>query len=261
MSSVTARIKEVKQPRGGYLRPSSMQVIDFSDGKILNEEENVHYSIMGMVVDYLTRFMMGEDIREAFQISILGAEKAKEYIGDNVKEEFDDYLNGIKGLDNNSIINACKVSTFDVWYRNLYDALLAKSAKEVNPNEDTIMNIRILVERSISFWKKYGPIKVVGFTFEEKGYTETVNSGDGDFLTQDTMWDFKVSKRPPTNKHTLQLLMYYIMGIHSGKPEFKGINKIGIFNPRLNKAFLYDLNNVSADTIKEIEDNIICYES
>lgn len=261
MSSVTARIKEIKQPRGGYLKPSSMEVIDFFDGKILNDEENVHYSIIGMVVDYLTRFMMGEDICEAFKISILGAEKAEKFIGNKVKEEFDVYLNGIKGLDNNSIINACKVSTYDVWYRNPYDAFLAKSAKEVNPDDATITNIRILVERSISFWEKYGPIKVVGFTFEKKGYTEIVDDGDGDFLTQDTMWDFKVSKRPPTNKHTLQLLMYYIMGIHSGKPEFKGINKIGIFNPRLSKAFLYDLSNIPADTIKDIEDNIICYKS
>lgn len=261
MSSVTERIKEVKQPRGGYLKPSSLDVIEFSDGKILNEVENVHYSIVGMAVDYLTRFMMGEDIREAFEISILGAEKAKEDLGDKVKEEFDTYLNGIKGLDNNSIINACKVSTFDVWYRNPLDAILAKTAKETNPNKDTIANIRILVERSISFWEKYGPIKVVGFTFGEKGYTETVNTGDGDFLTQDTIWEFKVLKSTPNNRHTLQLLMYYIMGIHSGKPEFKSINKIGIFNPRLNKAFMYELNNISADTIKEIEDNIICYKS
>ena len=32
-------------------------------------------------------------------------------------------------------------------------------------------------------------------------YTETVSAGDGDFLTSDTLWDFKVSKSKPTNKH------------------------------------------------------------
>lgn len=40
------------------------------------------------------------------------------------------------------------------------------------------------------------------------GYTYTFESGDGDFLTADTLLDFKVSKSKPTNKHNLQLLMY-----------------------------------------------------
>ncbi|MBR6332151.1 MAG: hypothetical protein IKR78_03345, partial [Dehalococcoidales bacterium] len=66
MGSVTARIKEIKQPRGGYIKPSSMNVIAINDNKQLNEEENVHSSIIGMVVDYMTRFLMGADIKEAF---------------------------------------------------------------------------------------------------------------------------------------------------------------------------------------------------
>ena len=90
-----------------------------------------------------------------------------------------------------------------------------------------------MVKRSVSFWNMYGPIIKDGFTFEPYGYTKTVDTGDGDFLTQDTLWDFKVSKAKPTNKHTLQLLMYWIMGQHSGKDEFKNISNLGIFNPRL----------------------------
>ena len=98
-----------------------------------------------------------------------------------------------------------------------------------------------MVERSIAFWKKYGPITKDGFTFEKNGYTKTVDSGDGDYLTEDTLWDFKVSKSKPTNKHTLQLLMYWIMGQHSGKPEFKNITKLGIFNPRLNTVYTLNI--------------------
>ena len=33
MSSVTARIKAVKQPRGGYIKPSMFESIQFTDGK------------------------------------------------------------------------------------------------------------------------------------------------------------------------------------------------------------------------------------
>lgn len=59
-----------------------------------------------------------------------------------------------------------------------------------------------MVKRSVSFWNMYGPIIKDGFTFEPYGYTKTVDTGDGDFLTQDTLWDFKVSKAKPTNKQT-----------------------------------------------------------
>ena len=53
--------------------------------------------------------------------------------------------------------------------------------------------------------------------------------------------------------------MYYIMGQHSKKEEFKKIKKIGIFNPRLNKVYLLEINKISKDVINQIENDIICY--
>ena len=53
MSSVTQRIKEIKQPRGGYIKPSQFKLQKIDDEKILNEQENVHASVIGMAVDYL----------------------------------------------------------------------------------------------------------------------------------------------------------------------------------------------------------------
>ena len=131
---------------------------------------------------------------------------------------------------------------------------------EIKNNEATIENIKTMINRSVAFWEKYGPVTVDGFTFETAGYTETVNSGDGDYLTSDTMWDFKVSKSKLTNKHTLQLLMYWIMGQHSGKSEFTTIKRLGIFNPRLNTAYLLDISAVSNEIIKEVETKVICYK-
>ena len=81
-----------------------------------------------------------------------------------------------------------------------------------------------------------------GFTFED-AYTEKIDSGDGDFLTKDTMWDFKVSINEPTTKHTLQLLIYFLMGKQTGKRKFKALEKIGIFNPRLNHVYTYEYQN------------------
>ena len=259
MSSVTGRIKEVKQPQGGYIRPSSMEITTLNDGIVLNEIENIAPSIIGMSVDYLTRLLLGATVLDAFNTSIIGAKMAEVNYGKRTKNEIYGYLKGITGLDDNSIINACKATTFDVRFRNPMDALFAKTAKETNPDKDTIDNIKTLVERSLIFWNQYGPIKVHGFTFEKNGYTKTVDGGDGDYLTEDTIWDLKVSKSAPTSKNTLQLLMYYIMGKHSGKQEFKGINKIGIFNPRLNKVYQYDTEKIPQETIRIVEKEVICY--
>lgn len=278
MSSVTNRIKEIKQPRGGYINPNDFTVVEINDGNALFEEENVHGSIIGMVVDYMTRFLLNGEKEKAFSVSLNGAAIAVEMGNKKALKIAKELLNNIKGLDKNSIINACKLVTFDVWYRNTSAAMMATGWDETNPDVSTINNIIILINRSLEFFRKYGPITVDGFTFEPEngslkdyekmintgkgsygGYTATVETGDGDFLTEDTLWDFKVSKSKPTNKHTLQLLMYWIMGQHSGRKEFKKIKKLGIFNPRLNVVYLYEINKVSKDIISEIERDVICY--
>lgn len=261
MSSVTARISVVKQPTGGYIKPTQFEVRKIDDGLALNEAENVHASVIGMVVDYLTRFMMGTEAMEAFAISLKGAMRAEQVFKQNgAIEKATKLLSDIKGLDDTSIISACKMVTYDVWVRNFIGAMMAKNGvDETNPDAATIQNIKIMVERSMAFWKEYGPIVQDGFTFGPNGYTKTVDTGDGDYLTTDTLWDFKVTKSKPTNKHTLQLLMYWIMGQHSGQKIYKDIQRLGIFNPRLNVVYLMDINKVPAEVITEVERDVICY--
>ena len=279
MSSVTGRIKEIKQPRGGFIRPSEFEAIRLSDENILNEAENVHGSVIGMVVDYLTRFNMGTDVNEAFKISLHGAVLAEKLGVEKAVNVSRKLAKNIKGLDDKSIINACKLVTFDVWYRNPLNALRAKKYDSINPDNETIQNIKILINRSISFLNEYGPITSDGFTFEplkndrseyEKmikikkgsygGYTAIVSSGYGDFLTNDTLWDFKVAKTKPNNKHTLQLLMYWIMGQHSGQEKYKNIKRLGIFNPRLNTVYLLNVKDIPENVIKTVEKEVIGYE-
>ena len=274
MASVTGRISQITQPRGGYIKPSEFKEMIFNDGKMLGEE-NIHASIVGMTVDYLTRFMVlkqqGSDndssLRSAFIISITGYQKRLQILGNKIclqdekdKVDVSYLLSKITGLSDESICAACKATTYDVWFRNPGAALMATGASDTNPDKQTINNIKIMVERTLKFWEKYGPVVKDGFTFEKDGYTSVVDSGDGDYLTKDTIWDLKVSKTKPNNKHTLQLLMYWIMGKHSKKPEFETIDKIGIYNPRLNTVYLYNTNNLSDVIIKAVEKEVICYK-
>lgn len=249
--SVTKRISQIKQPRGGYLNPKNLSVVQLQSKTNLGEE-NIYPSLVGLAVDYLTRFSLTEDVRKAFEISLIGAKNG------GFTKDANSLLKNIKlPLDKEAIISAVKLCGYDVIYRA--GPMGYRPVQELQPDKNTINNILEMVKRSLSFFQKYGPVTSDGFNFETKGYTATVSAGDGDFLTKDTLWDFKVSEKEPTNKQTLQLLMYWIMGMHSLKPEFKTIKKIGIFNPRLNMVFTYDLQKISKETIKEIEDEVICY--
>lgn len=252
MVSVTQRIKDVKQPRGGFVSPKEFVKIPLEDHIELNMHENISAGLIGLTVDYLTRFLMGAPKNNAFRISLKGASLIGEI---NLAKTL---LQDIKGLDDTSIIHAFKLSGFDVIFRAGLAAYRYSPAETITPDEDTIYNIKILVERSLAFFEKYGPITKDGFTFEG-GYTDKINTGDGDFLTRDTLWDFKVSKADPTSKHTLQLLIYYLMGIHSKHNEFDEIEYLGIYNPRLNRVYRLEINKIPKEIILDVEHEVIGY--
>lgn len=283
MSSVTARIEEIqkdpilKQPRGGYIQTS------WFNKKTLNvpsplcsdlyQKENISPSLVGSVVDYMTRFMLDknqnhmERVFNAFKISIIGFQRLA-LLTKATKSQIENtmlpIITKIKGVDDLSIFNACRLASYDVWVRNPSWAIMnfnpdADIIPDIVPDINTVKNIQKMVQRSICFMQQYGPILKDGFTFEDNGYTKTVNSGDGDFLTYDTLWDFKTIKGNLTAKHSLQLMMYWIMGQHSGQDIYKNISKIGIFNPRLNIVYTLDVAVVPDDTINFIEKKIICY--
>jgi hypothetical protein len=250
VKSVTQRIKEIKQPRGGYVNPRLFDEIKLDESEQLNEQENIHASLVGIAVDYLTRYTFGANVKDAFRISFLGSKIINaDFIADSLSYK-------IQGLDNISIISACKLVGFDVCFRSSIAGY--RPVEDILPDQGTIDNIRMMVNRSVKFFEKYGPITKDGFTFEG-AYTNVVSTGDGDFLTFDTLWDFKVSKSKPTSAHTLQLLMYYLMGKRSIHEEFNTIHKIGVYNPRLNSVYLLDISDISADVINLVETEVIGY--
>ena len=248
MVSVTQRIAEIKQPRGGYLPISKFEVTKLEDGVTLNDE-NVSGPTMGLAVDYLTRWIQSNDVEDAFHVSVLGAKRVDR------EDEALKLLAGIKDMSDASIINACKLVGFDTYARG---AFIDYDPSAVNPDHATCQNIRTLVNRVLSFFDRYGPVTLEGFDLMG-GYTRVVDRGSGDFLTKDVLWDLKVMKKDPESRHTLQLLMYYIMGKRSVHKEFDSITKVGFYNPRLNKVYLMDMTKVDPQIIKTVEDEVICY--
>lgn len=250
MVSVTQRINEIKQPRGGYLKPSSFDVSQLPYQEELAPQENIHASLVGLAVDYLTRMMTGTPVSEAFRISLYGASMMGEL------DHAQDLMTSVLGLDSYSIACACQLVGYDVVFRAGKSGY--KPVDQILPDMWTIENIRIMVERSVAFLDLYGPVVRDGFHFEG-GYTSTIDSGDGDFITADTLWDFKVSKSKPTAKHTLQLLIYYMMGVNSHDPIFNQLIHLGIYNPRRHEVYRIGIDRLDLAMLEDVSQKIIGY--
>lgn len=247
MIPVTQYMKLIRQPRGGYLPPKSMDVDVLETEMELNPQENVIPTLVGLVVDYLTRFTVSGDKYSAFSISLAGTRYA------DAKVRGQELIEKIEGLDSVSIVAACHLVAYDVVVRagrQFYKPI-------EDPDKDTVLNIRIMVERSIAFFKKYGEPVLYGFGFPPTGQFKIY--GDGDFITKDTLWDFKVSKYIPTTKHTLQLLLYYSLGLVNPKYAslFSQLKYLGVYNPRLNKVFRIEIKNIPEEHLREIRSHVL----
>jgi len=313
--SVTERIRRVRQPRGGYVNPRTMDVRYLTGDKpaLLDHAlENVNPSIVGSAVEYLTRWCLNRGQQpqypaapRAFSTSRAGASQ--------LDKQFDtDYLERAAHLcrivDNagdfrpdaptlqtvDGIAAALELASFDVGARP--GGVFAYNPNaNTTPDEVTTEHIATMVHRSLAFFRLYGPALVDGFTMLG-GYSGTVDSGDGDFVTLDTLWEFKVSAKPPTSAHTLQLLMYWLMASRSNwnwKPswnwdrvtpveawcdgedlesfvrennawpdDLRGPvpNHLGVYNPRLDAVYRIAVDSISAETIAEVSRDVIGYE-
>ena len=92
------------------------------------------------------------------------------------------------------------------------------------------------------------------------GYTNVIDTGDGDYVTPGVVWDLKVSAAPPTNAHTLQLLIYFLMGKRSLHDDLVVAEEMGFFNPRLNAAFRLRAGDIPETTIAEVSRAVIGYQ-
>ena len=88
-----------------------------------------------------------------------------------------------------------------------------------------------------------------------------VDTGDGDFLTQDTVWDFKTNKTKPNKDHTLQICMYWLVGLHSIRAkQYENVRRLGFFNPRRGEVSTISVNDLDKPMLHEIETLVIGYD-
>lgn len=260
MLSVTQRIATVSQPQGGYI-PNELflqtQYEDYKELLPIHTEDKYLLALQGTAVDYLTRFMLFSDKQSAFHISILGAKKLDDaYENTEAFHHITELLDKISGLDDDSIRTACQIVGYDVVYR--MSMRFYRDVDTIVIPDEMVSNIRVMVNRCLEFLRIVGPVISDELTFEG-GYTKLVSSGDGDYLTTDTLIDFKVSIKPFSNKWSLQLLMYYLLGLHSVHSEYQSISQLCVFNPYENKSYIIQLTDVSDETKYKVSHDVLGY--
>lgn len=67
MYAVSLRAKTYKQPRGGFISPKSFEEYEIFEFEKLYDEENISPSIVGTVVDYMTRFILNDNKEAALK--------------------------------------------------------------------------------------------------------------------------------------------------------------------------------------------------
>lgn len=251
MYTVTQRVKMVKQLPNGYIKVKDFDHIQLDDKKKLNQEECIQPNVMGSLIDYLFRWYKTKDVEKAFDYGIRGLNKVNPSLCNQL-------INQIVDLSDESLLAAAKLASWDSNFR------AGVQPQPINKlDKKTADNIRIMLDRCIEFEKIYGPVLNEEVTFGDifsPAYDGVIKAGDGDFMTEDTLWDMKVSKYKITPQHTLQIMVYYLMAKRSKLKKFDNINKVGFFNPRLNTVYVLDALKIDPGIIYAIYRNVIGYK-
>lgn len=147
-----------------------------------------------MVVDYLTRCQLTESLQDAFAISLKGASKIREQ--DNAEQ----LMSMIHGLDEESIIAAIKLTSFDVVVRNPMAYIKSGWSPATKFSNETITNIQIMVKRCLQLFDEFGPLIDYELVFPG-AYTKNVRDHTK------TMFSFQLKDVPihPYHIHFAQI--------------------------------------------------------
>lgn len=255
MPSVTQIVGTAHQPRKGYLPLSRFDMVQYEDGRTVSGNYSIHPSLVGLAVDYGTRLMQGTTPREVFSVALAGASLVGETNqAEKLILDLSENYSVETGIFSQGVVDICKLSGFDSAFRAGLKAY--KPVSEIEPDDQTVADIQTLIERTLEFFTENGPVVSSGFTFSG-GYSDSIESGDADYLTPDTIWDLKVRKAQPNKNSTLQVLLYYLLSLHSEQEEFKGVTKVGIYNPYLQCAWIVDVLSLEESMLKEVEENVL----
>ncbi|AXQ19212.1 hypothetical protein D0Y49_01910 [Lactobacillus johnsonii] len=219
-------------------------------------EESLKPTLMGTLIDYLTRIVIYKDLK-AFDF--IKNTKNKKLI-QQLKKDFKDI--DYTQLTQENIKLVTRLCLFEHSFRG--NEYIDPLKENIEINTLTCDHIKTMLNRANNFFNRFGQPVLTQYkcsittSLKEKTYVEVY--GDGDYLLQDALVDFKVSKNGPTQDYVRQLLIYYIglvgKDLKKKKVKREEIKYLIIFNPRLDMFYKLDLESISEASLGEVNKNI-----
>lgn len=241
-------------PKDFKLTHYRLMTDDKSD--LQGDEESLKPTLMGTLIDYLTRIVIYKDLK-AFDF--IKNTKNKKLI-QQLKKDFKDI--DYTQLTQENIKLVTRLCLFEHSFRG--NEYIDPLKENIEINTITCDHIKIMLNRANNFFNKFGhPVSTqykcsITTSLKEKTYVEVY--GDGDYLLQDALVDFKVSKNGITRDYIRQLLIYYIglieKDLRKKKIRKDQIKYLIIFNPRLDMFYKLDLESISKASLVEVNKNI-----
>ncbi len=253
--SVTERAKTAQQPKGGFLPRNVFSMMKVGSNSSLGDRSNriieiptEYASMVGTITDYLTRMYLTKDKEYTFKTSLIGAMLIDRY------EFAKELLDKINFLGSNTVINAIKLTGFDRIIKNNFPDYQEPPI----PPIEIINDIIDLIYRCIHFFNERN-ITETGFVVNG-GKRTLVSSGEGDYLSKTELIDLKVSKTVFSSTWSLQVLMYYIMGLHNNELKFHSIDYIGIYNALKNEFYRISIKDIPNEIMYRVSSDVLGYK-
>lgn len=198
------------------------------------------------IVVSLSQIMLGSPKEIVFDIPISVAESISKSDYEFIKNKLDK-ISSIP-INDESIISAYYIAYYFEGHRTIekpgVDAYRNVDISELST--DDIADIRGMILRTVQFFRN-NESHLIDFERIYRAESHDLITYIGaDFITQNTMWCLKTSKKEPNTREFLQLLTHYISGVfYKGDVDtFKDIENIGIYNIRLNKTYTIPLSDI-----------------
>lgn len=248
-------------------------------GTISDKDQCISNSLMGTLIDYLTRIVI---FHRTDAFDFLGLEPTNSVTSNpQDRELLNSLIEKCKNDMQDSAINTLTKNQIELIeelciFEQCFRSGRSFSMNAFNSLDDiTITKIKQMLYRSKSFFDQYGQPAIIDYhcfiserepvDFPEDYLNKKIKDlraqiiGDGDYLLNDAIVDFKVSINTKESSAWKKQLWVYYLGLIPEELNDYGVKKENIqwlvnFNPRTNVVFKF---NISAISEKERNDLLI----